>query len=75
MATVNKKNIKAVTRLIEAGYTSEKDISTVGINELLKIPGITVAEMEAIVELQKAIKAGKVIAFLCEAGGEKANEA
>ena len=67
MAEINKKNLRAVTRLIEAGVTDEKEIVNLGISRLLEIPNITIQELSAISELQKAVKAGKVISFL--AGG------
>ena len=67
MAEINKKNLRAVTRLIEAGITDEKEIVSLGISRLLEIPNITIQELSAISELQKAVKAGKVISFL--AGG------
>lgn len=67
MAEINKKNLRAVTRLIEAGITDEKEIANLGISRLLEIPNISIQELNAISELQKAIKAGKVISFL--AGG------
>lgn len=67
MAEINKKNLRAVTRLIEAGITDEKEIVSLGISRLLEIPNITIQELNAIIELQKAVKAGKVVSFL--AGG------
>ena len=67
MAEINKKNLRAVTRLIEAGITDEKEIVSLGISRLLEIPNITIQELSAISELQKAVKAGTVISFL--AGG------
>ena len=67
MAEINKKNLRAVTRLIEAGITDEKEIVSLGISRLLEIPNITIQELSAISELQKAVKTGKVISFL--AGG------
>ena len=67
MAEINKKNLRAVTRLIEAGITDEKEIVSLGISRLLEIPNITIQELSAISELQKSVKAGKVITFL--AGG------
>ena len=49
-------------------YIEEKDISAMTLNEILEIQGITVAEIGMINDLQKAIKANKVITFL--GGGE-----
>ena len=48
----------------EAGITEEKDISAMTLDEILEIQGITVAEIGMINDLQKAIKANKVITFL-----------
>lgn len=72
MAETNKRNLRAVTRLIEAGITDEKEIVNLGISRLLAIPNITIQELSAISELQKAVKAGKVISFLA---GEVDDEA
>ena len=64
MAEINKRNLRAVTRLVEAGITDEKEIVNLSISRLLTIPNITIQELSAINELQKAVKAGKVISFL-----------
>ena len=50
----------------------EKEIVNLGISRLLAIPNITIQELSAINELQKAVKAGKVISFLA---GEVDDEA
>ena len=60
---VNQKAVKVINKIFEAGITEEKDISAI-----LEIQGITVAEIGMINDLQKAIKANKVITFL--GGGE-----
>lgn len=75
MSEINKKNLKAITRLIEHGVTSEKDITALGLAQLLQIPGITVQELGAICELQKAVKNNKVYSFLASATGEVSDEA
>ena len=72
MAEINKRNLRAVTRLVEAGITDEKEIVNLSISRLLTIPNITIQELPAINELQKAVKAGKVISFLA---GEVDDEA
>ena len=58
---VNQKVVKVINKIFEAGITEEKDISAMTLDEILEIQGITV-------DLQKAIKANKVITFL--GGGE-----
>ena len=65
---VNQKVVKVINKIFEAGMTEEKDISAMTLDEILEIQGITVAEIGMINDLQKAIKANKVITFL--GGGE-----
>ena len=65
---VNQKAVKVINKIFEAGITEEKDISAMTLDEILEIQGITVAEIGMSNDLQKAIKANKVITFL--GGGE-----
>ena len=65
---VNQKAVKVINKIFEAGITEEKEISAMTLDEILEIQGITVAEIGKINDLQKAIKANKVITFL--GGGE-----
>lgn len=65
---VNQKAVKVINKIFEAGITEEKDISAMTLDEILEIQSITVAEIGMINDLQKAIKANKVITFL--GGGE-----
>ena len=61
---VNQKAVKVINKIFEAGITEEKDISAMTLDEILEIQGITVAEIGMINDLQRAIKANKVITFL-----------
>ena len=61
---VNQKAVKVINKIFEAGITEEKDISAMTLDEILEIQGITVAEIGIINDVQKAIKANKVITFL-----------
>ena len=65
---VNQKAVKVINKIFDAGITEEKEISATTLDEILEIQGITVAEIGMINDLQKAIKANKVITFL--GGGE-----
>lgn len=65
---VNQKAVKVINKIFEVGITEEKEISAMTLDEILEIQGITVAEIGMINDLQKAIKANKVITFL--GGGE-----
>lgn len=68
MAHVNNKIIRSITKLMEAGFTNEKSILAMTMEDILKLPNITVAEIGLINGLQKAIKNNRVISYL---GGEE----
>lgn len=68
MAQMNNKAVRSLSKLIEAGFEDEKAITAMTMDDILSLPGITVAEIGTINSLQKAVKAGKVITFL--GGGE-----
>ena len=50
--------------LFRSGFTDEKAISAMTMDDILSIQGITVADIALINDLQKSIKANKVISFL-----------
>ena len=69
----NQKAIKVLQRLFDAGYGTEKEIVNMTMDEMLALPGVNVADLCIISELQKSIKANKVISYLSgktEARGE-----
>ena len=70
MMKINNKAVKTIAKLMEEGFATEKEILAMGIDEMLLLPGISVIEIGMINELQKAIKANKVISYL---GGEEKN--
>lgn len=61
---VNQKAIKVLNKIFEAGFTDEKEISSMTMDDILSMQGITVADIGLINDLQKSIKANKVISFL-----------
>jgi len=66
MTELNKQKIKVVTKLIDAGFSNEKDILALGLSEIADMENISKPEISVICELQKAIKANRVISFLTE---------
>ena len=56
MAEVNKTNLRLITRLIESGITSEKQIMALKLKDILSIPNLTKPELAALCELQEAWK-------------------
>ncbi len=65
---VNQKAIKVLNKVLESGFTTEKDIAAMTMDDMLSISGITLADIAIINYLQKSIKANKVISYL--GGGE-----
>ena len=67
---VNQKAVKVLNKVLEAGFTDEKAISTMTMDDILSMQSITVADIALINDLQKNIKASKVISFLGGAADE-----
>ena len=65
---VNPKAIKVLNKVLDAGFTDEKAIAAMTIDDILKMQGVTVTDIGIINELQKSIKANKVISFLGDGG-------
>lgn len=70
MAKINNKAVKTIAKLLEEGFATEKDILAMTMDDILLIPGISLVEVAMINNLQKAIKANKVISYL---GGDEKN--
>ena len=66
MPELNQTNLKVFARLIKNGFSDEQKIANMGIADLLKIPKITPAEIQAIDQFQKAIRAGNTLSFFIE---------
>jgi len=60
-------NLSQITKLLEkifrAGFKTEKEILSIQLEDLQKIPDITCSEIMIILELKKAIKGKRLIAF------------
>ena len=60
---VNQKAVKVLNKILDAGFTDEKAIAAMTMDDILAIQGITIADIGIINELQKSIKANKVLSF------------
>jgi hypothetical protein len=67
---VNQKAVKVLNKVLEVGFTDEKAISAMTMDDILSMQSITVADIALINDLQKSIKANKVISFLGGAADE-----
>ena len=61
---VNPKVVRTLNKVLDAGFTEEKTIAAMTMDDILSMQGITVADITLINELQKSIKGNKVISFL-----------
>ena len=61
---VNQKAVKVLNKILDAGFTEEKAIAAMTMDDILSMQGITVADITLINDLQKSIKANKVNSFL-----------
>ncbi len=72
-----KYNFLQITKLLEKlfkiGFKDEKSIINIGLEDLKKIPDISSTDITIILELKKAIRNKKIIAFL-SSGEEKKEE-
>ena len=67
---VNQKAVKVLNKVLEAGFTDEKAISAMTMDDILSMQSITVADIALINDLQKSIKANRAISFLGGAADE-----
>ena len=61
---VNQKAIKVLNKVLEGGFTDEKAIAAMTMDDILSMQGITGADITLINDLQKSIKSNKVISVL-----------
>lgn len=63
-----EKNLSQITKLLEkifkAGFNDEKEILNIQLDDLVKIPDISGPELLMIIDLKRAIRNKKLIAFL-----------
>lgn len=67
MAQINSKTVKTLNRIFDAGFSSEKEIQSMTVAEMLSIEGVTVQDIALINDLQRAIKEHCVLDFLAGA--------
>ncbi|MCM1295924.1 MAG: hypothetical protein NC311_10320 [Muribaculaceae bacterium] len=69
-----QQKIKVLTKLYEGGCRTEKDLQTLELAEMLKIPNITVPELTIITELQKGVKAHSLYSYLGGGASERTEQ-
>lgn len=59
-----QQKVKVMNKLFEAGCDTEKKLQQLDMEGILKIPNITIPDMNVILELQKQVKINKLFAYL-----------
>lgn len=57
---------KTLEKLFKAGYTTEKLITSMQMDDLTKVPNLTTVEMYIIIEFKNAIKEKRIISFFSQ---------
>lgn len=61
--TLNQK-IMLISRLAEAGIDTEKKLNDLSVENMLKIPNITIPDIHNFLELKQVVKSGKLFSYL-----------
>jgi len=67
--TKSQHKIKVMYKLYEYGCVTEKQLQQLGMEEILKIPSISISDIAVIIEFQKSVKSGRLYSYL--SGTEK----
>ncbi len=59
-----QQKTKLLSKLFDSGTNTEKKLQQLDMERILKISGITIPEMNLIIELQKQTKANKLFSYL-----------
>ena len=60
MAQINHKAVRSLSKLMEAGFDSEKAVLNMTMDDILSLPGITVAEIGMINEIQESSESREI---------------
>lgn len=66
-----QQKVKVMNKLFEAGCDTEKKLQQLDMEAILKIPNITIPDMNVIMELQKQTKANKLFSYLSNGSDDK----
>lgn len=61
-----KQKMRVLNKLLDTGYVTEKGIESLSTASIIKIPGLSFADIGIIVRLQEAVRSHKLIAYLGE---------
>ena len=59
-----QQKVKVLSKLFENGCKTEKELQSLNMESILKIPNITIQDMTVIMELQKQVKSNRLFSYL-----------
>lgn len=59
-----QQKVKVLSKLFDAGCKTEKDLKTLTLPTILKIPDVTVPDMTVITELQEQVTKNRLFSYL-----------
>lgn len=65
-----QQKVKVLNKLFDYGCNTEKKLQQLDMENILKIPNITIPDMTIIMELQKQTKTNKLFSFLGDGSDE-----
>lgn len=69
-----QQKVKVLAKLYDFGCKTEKDLKALSLQNILKIPDITVSDMTVITELQEQITKNRLFSYLGGADDEQQTE-
>ncbi len=60
---LNQKAVKVLEKLLEANYVKERVVSSITVDQMLALRGVSVSDIAMINDLQKRIKEREVLSF------------
>ena len=69
-----QQKVKVLIKLYESGCKTEKELQSLSMESILKIPNITIADMTVIMELQKQTKTNRLFSYLGGGADEQQSE-
>ena len=63
---LNQKAVKVLEKLLEANYFKERVVSSITVDQMLALRGVSVSDIAMINDLQKRIKEREVLSFFAD---------
>jgi len=69
-----QQKVKVLIKLYESGCKTEKELQSLTMESILKIPNITISDMTVIMELQRQTKLNRLFSYLGGGADEQQSE-